>query len=509
MRGWEIRAVTQTKSPFVARTLASRLVTAEQVADCIASLDSVADDSKIMDQLVRRGMLTPWQAGLIQEGRTQGFLVEQYKILEPLGAGGMGQIYRALDTKSGWHVAIKVLPKKAATPQAVRRFRREGEAAIRVQHEHLVRTYRLGQQGDTYFLVMELVVGTDLAKHIAHYGTLSVGLTARIGYAVALALEHARRQGIVHRDVKPSNILLTLKQQVKLTDLGLAKFFGSVDESATDLTRSGAVLGTIDFMAPEQAEDSKRADSRSDIYSLGCTLYKCLTGRAPFADGTHVQRILAHRQQEPEPITLWNPDVPVDFAQLIVRKMMAKSRADRFQTPAEVAAALEPWARQSDQDIMPLPASEVSPAPGRESPGTDARTPGDAADPPFVTVTCSICGTRVDAVRAQYGGRVECPDCGTRIPVPWPRKTPKVKPPNPAEISSYNVLPTSPNPKPLVHLPDYDLLGPDRQSTARSRAPSPGWHRAFWKGALLLVVGAVLGALGVIAVLALSGMLRD
>src|SRR5262245_5512200 len=492
-----------TKSLFATRALASRLISADQLTACLASLDDTADDRQIVEGLISRGLLTRWQAGLIQEGRTQGFFLEHYRILEPLGSGGMGQVYRAVDTKSGWHVAVKVLPKRAATPDAVRRFRREGEAAIRVQHPHLVRTYRLGQQGDTYFLVMELVVGTDLAKHIAKNRKLSVGLTARIGYEVSLALDHARLQGIIHRDVKPSNILLTLQQHVKLTDLGLAKFFGTGDESTTDLTRSGAVLGTIDYMAPEQAEDAKRADTRSDIYSLGCTLYKCLTGRAPFEEGTHVQKILAHRETDPEPISLWNPDVPADLANAIVRKMMAKSRADRFQTPADVAAFLQEGARQFDpaEAILPLPTNKDA-ASAASSSGTDQQTPEhpDTQMPHFVTVTCPICGTRVDASAAQFGTKVECPDCGTKIAVPWPKKQVNVKTAKPPEISTYDVLPSTPNPKPLVGTPDYDLLGKRVKSNDEV---------SRWKGPLLVLLGAVIGALVVLGILAVVAMLKS
>jgi serine/threonine protein kinase len=480
--------------------LASRLVNADQLTACLKSLDDATDDRQLMEGLVSRGLLTRWQAGLIQEGRTQGFILEHYRILEPLGAGGMGQIFRAMDTKSGWQVAVKVLPKKAATQDNIRRFRREGEAAIKVQHPHLVRTYRLGQQGDTYFLVMELVAGMDLAKHITKIGRLTPELTARIGYEVSLALEHARLQGIIHRDVKPSNILLTLQHRVKLTDLGLAKFFGAADESTTDLTRSGAVLGTIDYMAPEQAEDAKRADTRSDIYSLGCTLYKCLTGRAPFEEGTHVQKILAHRDTDPEPITLWNPDVPIELAQAIVRKMMAKSRADRFQTPAEVAGFLQEWARQCDLAVTLLPLPGTSDASSAaDSIETGSPTPAQPITPMprQVTVTCSICGTRVEASSGQFGSKLECPDCGTKIPVPWPKKIVEVPAPQP-EISTYDVLPATPNPKPVVGTPDYDLIG----------APEvPGLGK--WKVPLLLLIGAVVGALIVLGVLALVSMFKS
>lgn len=503
------------KSKFVSNVLASRLVTQEHLAQCQASLDDPSDDRKLTEAMVRRGLLTRWQAGLLQEGRTQGFFLEHYKILEPLGSGGMGQIFRALDAKTGWHVAVKVLPKKSANADSIRRFRREGQAALRVQHPHIVHTFHLGQQGDTFFLAMELVVGSDLSKHIARQGKLSVPETARIGYQVSLALEHARLQGIIHRDVKPSNILLTLKGHVKLIDLGLAKFFGTGEEPVTDLTRSGAVLGTIDYMAPEQAEDARRADTRSDIYSLGCTLYKCLTGRTPFQEGTHVQKIISHRQEPPEPIRLWNPEVPAELANLIGQKMLAKSRADRFQTPIEVAAALAPWAK------LDTAAGELTPLPGTSEPtedadsasaelSTDSQEGSDSAQQ-YVTVACSVCGTRLGATRAQFGTKLECPDCGTGIPVPWPKKNPKVGQPKPTEISTYGVMPVERNP--VVEPPslDYDPLGPDRPPGAKrstGEEESLATDRSGWKVPLLILGGAVLGAGLVVAILALTGLLR-
>lgn len=507
--------VAHVKSKFVSNVIASRLVPPEQVAECQATLEDPSDERKLTEAMVRRGLLTRWQITLLQEGRTQGFFLEHYKILEPLGSGGMGQIFRALDIKTGWHVAVKVLPKKSVNADSIRRFRREGQAALRVQHPHIVHTFHLGQHGDTFFLAMELVVGSDLSKHITRHGKLSVPETARIGYQVALALEHARSQGIIHRDVKPSNILLTLRGHVKLTDLGLAKFFGTGEEPVTDLTRSGAVLGTIDYMAPEQAEDARRADTRSDIYSLGCTLYKCLTGRTPFQEGTHVQKIISHRQEPPEPIRMWNSDVPEELANLIVQKMLAKSRADRFQTPFEVAAALAPWAK------LDTAAGELTPLPGSSEPtddadaataegSTDSQDEGPDPAQKYVTVTCSVCGTRLGATRSQFGTKLECPDCGTSLPVPWPKKLPKVEHPTPTEISTYGVLPVEPNP--VVEPPslDYDPLGPDRRPEVRGPTDdeSLATGRFGWTGPVLILGGAVLGAGIVLAILALSGLLR-
>jgi serine/threonine protein kinase len=295
---------------------------------------------------------------------------------------------------------------------------------------------------------------------------------------------------------------------VKLSDLGLAKFFGQCEEATTDLTRSGAVLGTIDYMAPEQAEDAKRADTRSDIYSLGCTLYKCLTGRAPFEDGTHVQKILAHRQEEPDPIPLWNPDVPADLAKLIVNRMMAKSRADRFQTPAEVAAALLPWAQPAGKSRR-LKAVSANSSSSNPSPGSDRPPQPESTEilPDTITVACSVCGTRLSATRAQFGTKLECPDCGTSIPVPWPRQ-PKSDTPKPPEISTYDVMPFEPNPVLASYdRPDYDLQGPEhlRNDKPSGAQETPGRN---WMKPLLLLCGVVLGAGFVLVILALLGMLH-
>jgi hypothetical protein len=226
---------------------------------------------------------------------------------------------------------------------------------LQLHHKHIVRCFELGQHGQTHFLVMELVEGATLKDYIAKQGQLSVQETARIGHETALALEHAWQQQIVHRDIKPSNILLTRDHHVKLADLGLAKFFGAGGDDAERMTtRTGMLLGTIDYLAPEQAEDAKRADIRSDIYSLGCTLYHCLTGEPPFAAGTELQKILAHREETPTPIPQRNPRVDNLFADIIELNMLAKRPEDRYQTPTELAAALEPWIGGASQAFSVL-----------------------------------------------------------------------------------------------------------------------------------------------------------
>jgi tetratricopeptide (TPR) repeat protein len=235
----------------------------------------------------------------------------------------------------------------------VARFRREALAALQVKHDYLVHAYELGQHEKLHFLVMELVDGATLRRQLTQKGKLTPRETARVGYAVALALEHARQLGIVHRDVKPSNILIERRGRVKLADLGLAKFFGpTADDSpvARDMTSTGAFMGTVDYCAPEQAEDAKRADIRSDIYSLGCTLYECLVGHPPFPAGTDVQKIMAHHEQTPPAIRELNADVAWALSDLIMTKMLAKRPEQRFQTPAEAAEALRPWIKEAGED---------------------------------------------------------------------------------------------------------------------------------------------------------------
>jgi serine/threonine protein kinase len=336
----------EVESVLARRVLASGLIEAADLARGRAALGDDADDARLLEWLVKQGLLTKWQMSQIEAGRAQSLVLGHYKLLAPLGAGGMGTVYRALDTKLKRQVALKVLPPRLATPDAVGRFRREALVALQLHHDHVVTSFELAQHGTLHFLAMELVDGPSLSAHLAKQRRLSVRETARIGLEVALALEHAHDQGIVHRDIKPSNILLSRQGRVKVADMGLAKFFGPQSQAGAPETRTGQFMGTIDYCSPEQAVDAKRADIRSDIYSLGCTLYHCLTGQPPFAEGTEVQRIMAHLDLLPASIRVKNRDVPPAFAELIEKRMLAKDPGYRFQTPAEAAQALAPWARE-------------------------------------------------------------------------------------------------------------------------------------------------------------------
>ena len=295
--------------------------------------------------LVRDGFLTPFQAEHLMRGRRPKFLIGKYLILDRIGAGGMGAVYFCEHLQLGRQVALKVLPAdQAQDPAALARFHREARAVAALDHPNIVRAYDVDMEGRTYFLVMEYVDGVDLQDLVAHRGRLDPARAAHYVRQAADGLQHAHEAGLVHRDVKPANLLLGRTGVLKILDLGLARFFHEGAASATEQRSDDAVLGTADYVAPEQARDGGDVDVRADIYSLGATFYFLLAGRAPFADGTLNQKLLWHQMKAPPPLRRLRPEVPEAMAAVVAR-MTAKAPAARYQTPAEVAAALAPWTR--------------------------------------------------------------------------------------------------------------------------------------------------------------------
>ena len=273
-----------------------------------------------------------------------------YELLSPIGRGGMGLVYRARHVRLQRMVAVKVLPNlHLADDSAVVRMRRETAAAGRVQHENIVYATDAGEQEGVHYLVMELVAGIDLSRLVAVHGPLPLAESCEIIRQASLGLIHIAECGLVHRDLKPSNIMLTGEGTVKILDLGLARLhLNPIDDG--DATQAGYLLGTADYVAPEQIESPHDADVRSDLYSLGCTFYKLLTGSAPFSgpDLASVSRkVEAHRRAPPPPIRSMRPEVPEDIEQLLTR-LLAKRPADRLARPEELAAALVPHARGAD-----------------------------------------------------------------------------------------------------------------------------------------------------------------
>jgi WD40 repeat protein/tRNA A-37 threonylcarbamoyl transferase component Bud32 len=338
----------------------ARLLEPYQLAELPALQAQLPEPRALARGLVQRGWLTPYQVNALFQGDGHELLLGSYVLLDKLGEGGMGAVFKARNWKLGRVVAIKVIRKeRLANETIIRRFHREIRAAAQLAHPNVVRAYDADEVRGTHFFAMECVEGEDLARIVKRHGPLPAAQACEYVRQAALGLQHAHERGLVHRDVKPHNLLLTKGGVVKVLDLGLARLGEGPDgDAATSMTETGCVMGTADYMAPEQARDSHTADIRSDLYSLGCTLYYLLAGRVPFPGGTVTEKMLRHNMDEPTPLEQLQPDVPAAVA-AVVRKLMAKRPEDRYQTPAELAEALAPLAAAA-AGTPPAAASEVT-----------------------------------------------------------------------------------------------------------------------------------------------------
>jgi tRNA A-37 threonylcarbamoyl transferase component Bud32 len=298
----------------------------------------------------------------------------RYQVLERLGSGNMGAVFKARHQVMERTVALKVIhPSLTEDADATARFQREVKAAARLTHPNIVTAYDAEETGKTHYLVMEFVPGTSLDRIVATRGPLPVDEACDYIRQAALGLQHAHECGMIHRDVKPQNLMRTATGQIKILDFGLARFARG-DGSGVSLTQSNIAMGTPDYIAPEQALNARRVDIRADIYSLGCTLYQLLSGQVPFPVGTVFEKLLAHTEATPKALSSLRADVPAELERIVAR-MMAKEPGERYQTPAEVAEVLAPFAEPA-RDRAPTLASvgEAGPAvlPGpatyRESP---------------------------------------------------------------------------------------------------------------------------------------------
>jgi len=263
----------------------------------------------------------------------------RYVIEKKVGAGGMGAVYRARDDQLKRTVALKVLPRdKAKNPTLVKRFHSEAQAAAHLRHANIIGVYDAGEVDGYLYIAMEFVSGIDVGDLVSRKGVLSARRSLDIIRQVTLALQHAYEQNIVHRDIKPSNLMIDKEGTVKLADMGLARSLN--EEESSSITRDGTTVGTVDYMSPEQARDSKAADGRSDIYSLGATWFHMLCGHPPFPEGDLLNKITAHAKNEPPDPRDINSDVPDGIAAIIFR-MLEKRPEDRYQTPQELLDDLE------------------------------------------------------------------------------------------------------------------------------------------------------------------------
>jgi serine/threonine-protein kinase len=297
--------------------------------------------SELVRAVLKRGWLTAFQAGELFSGRGRDLLLGSYVVLGPLGEGSTARVFKARDRVAGGVVALKVLREGLLPDEAGDRLGHELWAGAGLEHPNLLRIHGGGRAAESFFLVMEYAAGRTLARVVRKEGALPVGRACDYVRQAALGLQHALERGLVHRDVKPSNLLLTSGDNVvKLLDLGLAVRAGTVPAAAV----SG---GTPDYMAPEQVFDRGRADTRADVYALGCTLYHLLTGHPPFPGGKWEEKLLRHRDEEPRALERLRPELPHGLGK-VVRTMMAKSPATRFPTPGAVAGALAPFAEPGD-----------------------------------------------------------------------------------------------------------------------------------------------------------------
>ncbi|MCY2991393.1 MAG: protein kinase [Planctomycetota bacterium] len=417
-----------TLDDFVDIVRRSKLVDDDQLSHALTKYreehggDLLGEAKDMAQYLIVAGLLTQWHCDKLLDGKYKGFFLGKYKLLGHLGTGGMSSVYLAEHTLMRRLRAIKVLPRKRVGDASyLDRFYQEAEATAKLDHRNIVRGYDVDHEGDTHYLVMEYIEGNDLVSIVAQHGPLDFETVAEYIAQTAEGLQHAHAHALIHRDVKPANLLVDGQGVVKILDLGLA-LFKTEDRASLTLEHKENVLGTADYLAPEQALDSHRVTPRADIYGLGCTLYFALTGHPIFPDGTLAQRIAMHQSKMPAAITVDRPDCPQELCDICFR-MIQKDPNDRYQTAQEVLDALRGWLRQRREQAaagssekrsaavtpaepaaarappaesagtgQPRPASGgkqaavVSPTPGRETPGSSAvdtisdREPGSAKE---------------------------------------------------------------------------------------------------------------------------------
>ncbi|MBU6238513.1 MAG: serine/threonine protein kinase [Planctomycetes bacterium] len=326
----------------------SKLVDARALKDRIESMrvehggELPEDPVEFCKAFETVGLLTRWQSEKLMQGKYKGFFLGKHKLLGHIGTGGMSAVYLAEHTVMRHRRAIKVLPKsKLGKSSYLERFRREAKAIASLNHPNVVRAYDIDNERDTHYLVMEYVEGPDLQILVKKHGPLPYAIAADYISQAALGLQHAHDLGLIHRDVKPANLLVDSHGVVKVLDMGLALFTADTDASIT-MEYNDKVLGTADYLAPEQALNSHNVDSRADIYGLGCTLYFLLTGHPPFPDGSIASRIAKHQQVMPKDIRKERPDCPGELEGICV-KMIQKDPRFRYTSCQQVSEVLQNW----------------------------------------------------------------------------------------------------------------------------------------------------------------------
>jgi serine/threonine protein kinase len=345
---------------FISALKRSGVVSEEELNRALAAIQergelSLDNPQSLAKAMIEDGVITRWQAEKLLQGKHKGFFLGPYRLLDMLGKGGMGAVYLAEHTLMRRRCAIKVLPtKNIGSRSYLERFYREAQAVAAMDHKNIVRAYDVNQakvgEADVHFLAMEFVEGRDLQRLVDEDGVLPFSQAAEYIRQSAEGLAHAHEANMVHRDIKPANLLVNSKGVVKILDLGLAKFYDDQQEVASlTVAHNETVLGTADYLAPEQAVDSHNTDHRADIYSLGCTFYFLLAGHPPFCEGSVANRLLHHQMKPPPPIRDDRPDCPESLL-VIIDRMMAKKREERYQSAKDVSDDLAEWLVENGND---------------------------------------------------------------------------------------------------------------------------------------------------------------
>ncbi|HIF34519.1 MAG: serine/threonine-protein kinase [Pirellulaceae bacterium] len=344
-------AVPATSGAFLQLVEKSGLLTPELTVSVSKNLNREEDSAKLAARaFVTAKLLTVFQAKQLLKGRWRGLCIDNYRLLYPVGAGGMGYVYAAQEEGSDWHVALKVLADRFRRDAAMlTRIQLEAEAGMRLKHPNILRTWSTnrfdGGQGEFHYMVMELVKGISVQEMVCLQKPIPVWRACDVVRQAAMGLQHAHDKGLVHRDVKPENLLVRTDGSVKILDFGLAMIDEHDEEFSMAMIMGQDRLGTADYVAPEQSINSYRIDHRADIYSLGCTLYYSLVGQPPFPYESVSVKIRCHRQKRPKAVTDFRDDVPDSVLQ-ILEKMMAKRPERRFSEVEQIAVLLESESRK-------------------------------------------------------------------------------------------------------------------------------------------------------------------
>lgn len=421
-----------------------------------------ADDMPgALRHVVEHELVPVYQLRKVIHAKTADLFVGPFVVLDKLGEGGMGKVFKARDTRTGRIAALKVIRPHLLTNPVIRgRYEREVRAALSLRHPNIAAAFEAGEVGGKVYLALEFVDGIDLARLVRTFGVLPVPEACEYLRQAALGLAHAHSKGFVHRDIKPGNLVVAGERHhpdatepvvVKLLDMGLVRNVGLDDEGGGDLTRAGTVVGTPDYMAPEQAKNSSLADHRADLYALGGAFYFLLTGKPPFHVGSPIEKILKHQIDPPPPIQAIRPDVPDELARLIAR-LLAKRPEDRPGSAAEVVAILEPMTKFT---------------------GESASVKLSGTQPILVTSDQAVTGSEsaVDTV----------PQGGTGSGVKLPRRRGRVVPMEEPSVAESADPPTPPTP--------VEVKLPVETVEEEESAGWSGWAVALVSGA----VGVVLG----------------